>query len=193
MRGPAQAFAVLMFACGFRPQELLGLKRDCWDGERLHICQKVTRRKLEDGTKTDNGRWVYVPTWARPFLEQQLARHPHDYVSVNQYGEWHKKHQWFAVEWREAHTELGIAYRHPYVARHTRAAELLSQGEEAAEAAKQLGHSVQMFLNTYSEWIDEYAKRDYSKLEGVGLGLPAATENCQNIVKFPVNRRGGKS
>ena len=62
-----------------------------------------------------------------------------------------------AKEWKKAHEVTGIAYRIPYTCRHTRAAELLSAGVNPAAAAKQLGHTVEMFLRTYSEFIDEYS------------------------------------
>ena len=48
-------------------------------------------------------------------------------------------------------------YRIPYAARHTRAAELLSMGLLAPDAAVNMGHSTAVFLNTYSEFINEYA------------------------------------
>jgi len=59
-----------------------------------------------------------------------------------------------------------LAYRIPYCCRHTRAAELLSKGVMPARAAKELGHSVEMFLNVYSEFIEEYSDEDVSLLEG---------------------------
>ena len=58
-----------------------------------------------------------------------------------------------------------------YTCRHTTATQLLSQGVPPAKGAEQLGHSVQIFLNVYSEWIDEYSDMDNSILE------PAANYN----------------
>ncbi len=78
----------------------------------------------------------------------------------------------FLAAWKEAHTALGIRYREPYVCRHTKAAELLSTGVHYADAAKYMGHTVEMFLRTYSEWIEEYAglaDQDDSRFEGVPL------------------------
>jgi hypothetical protein len=46
------------------------------------------------------------------------------------------------------------------------AAELLSAGIDPADAANQLGHSAEMFLRVYSEWIDGYAKnKDKSRFD----------------------------
>ena len=86
------------------------------------------------------------------------------------------KSEIFNEERRRIHKELKIPYgkennRTPYTCRHTRAAQLLSQGVPPAKGAEQLGHSVQMFLNVYSEWIDEYSDMDNSILE------PAANYN----------------
>ena len=55
------------------------------------------------------------------------------------------------------HYSCQIHYRKPYACRHTRAAELLSMGLLAPDAAVQMGHSTAVFLNTYSEFINEYA------------------------------------
>jgi len=62
--------------------------------------------------------------------------------------------------WRIAHEKERMRHRVPYVCRHTRAAELLSRGVQPAKAAKELGHSVQMFLQIYSEFIEEYSLDD---------------------------------
>jgi hypothetical protein len=51
--------------------------------------------------------------------------------------------------------------------RHIRAAELLSMGVEPGQATAELGHSLEMFFRTYSEWIDEYSTgEDTNKLNG---------------------------
>ena len=49
--------------------------------------------------------------------------------------------------------------------RHTRAAELLTNGVPPAKGAEQLGNSVQVFLTTYEEWIEEYSGLDDALLE----------------------------
>ena len=49
--------------------------------------------------------------------------------------------------------------------RHTRAAELLTNGVPPAKGTEQLGNSVQVFLTTYAEWIEEYSGLDNALLE----------------------------
>ena len=69
----------------------------------------------------------------------------------------------FNAAWKKAHDKARIPYRIPYACRHTRAAELLSTGVLSAKAAKQMGHSVAVFLRIYTELIEEYcASNDWS-------------------------------
>ena len=49
--------------------------------------------------------------------------------------------------------------------RHTRAAELLTNDVPPAKGTEQLGNSVQVFLTTYAEWIEEYSGLDDALLE----------------------------
>jgi hypothetical protein len=41
---------------------------------------------------------------------------------------------------------------------------MLSRSVGSAEAAAELGHSTQMFLETYSEWIAKYASERYESV-----------------------------
>lgn len=59
-----------------------------------------------------------------------------------------------------------IPYRIPYTCRHSRAAEMLSIGIAPGDAAKQLGHSLEMFYRVYAEWIEDYADAtDFSRFQ----------------------------
>ncbi|MDH0522508.1 hypothetical protein ACOTEK_25870 [Achromobacter xylosoxidans] len=49
---------------------------------------------------------------------------------------------------------LGIRYRRPYNIRHTYATMMLMAGMRPAFCAKQMGHSIQVFLTTYAKWLD---------------------------------------
>ena len=62
--------------------------------------------------------------------------------------------------------ECKIPYRIPYTLRHTRAAELISQGQ-ADKGPRELGHTRAMFESNYGEILKEYQDRDedYSLLE----------------------------
>ena len=90
------------------------------------------------------------------------------YIFVNSLGAHYRDTDVFNDAWRAAHRRARI----PYTCRHTRAAELLSTGVDPADAAKQLGHTVEMFLRTYSEWIEEYHQnRDKLRFEGIGVKI----------------------
>ena len=64
---------------------------------------------------------------------------------------------------------LGIRYRRPYNLRHTYATIMLMAGMNPAFCARQLGHSVEMFLRTYAKWISgEQDAREMERLKGMG-------------------------
>lgn len=58
------------------------------------------------------------------------------------------------VSWTEMLKRLEIRYRRPYNMRHTYATAMWMAGMTPAFCAKQLGHSVEVFLRTYSKWLD---------------------------------------
>lgn len=74
---------------------------------------------------------------------------------------------------------MGIRYRRPYNMRHTYATAMLMAGMTPAFCAKQLGHSVEVFLNTYSKWMDgAQDDREMARLEAAldsSLILPRKT------------------
>lgn len=171
LQGHAQAFFAIFFGTGMRPGEIVALEWPDYDGQRFHVAKQITRSQRKDHTKNMEDRTVYVPTWVRPYIQNLDTRLAGGRLfSRSDYSD-------FYPEWREAHDKARIGahpirYRRPYTCRHTRAAELLSMGVMPAEAAAELGHSVRMFLDTYSEWIAEYCQdRDLSRLEGcVAIG-----------------------
>jgi len=169
LSGAPLLYFSLMFATGLRPGELLGLKWSDWDGENLHVRRQITTRRVENSTKTHERRMVYAPKWVRPLLTNAPTRFSGEWVFQTRNGNYHSDTDLFNRAWRAALGSLKIEYRVPYVCRHTRAAELLSTGVEPGKAAKQLGHTLEMFYRTYAEWIDEYGgDREFDKLEGFG-------------------------
>ena len=164
--GEKLVYFQLLRATGLRPGEAMALEWTDYDGEHLVISKQIVRRRLVNSTKTSVRRRVYVPTWVRPILAGHYTMFKRSYIFLNELGEFHKDTDDFNQAWKRAHSRARKAYRIPYTLRHTRAAELLSQGVSPGLAAKQLGHSVQMFLNVYSEYLEEYAQEDHSLLEG---------------------------
>ena len=156
LEGQAKAFFAIMFGGGLRTGEVLGLQWGDWDGERLHLSRSMTRRKL-DTLKNEHLRSVVIPSWVRPYINALPSRFAGGHMFLNTKGTPMLDSDLMAEEWRQAHKKAKLDYRIPYTCRHTRAAELLSVGVNPAAAASQLGHTVEMFLRTYSEYIDEYA------------------------------------
>ena len=155
--GDVYVYFALLFGCGLRPGELTGLLRNDFDGTDWHVHRQIVRGKVVESTKTAHRRKVYVPDWVKAAIKTILPRIDSPYFFVNEDGGFFKDTKKFNRAWLKAHKRKQIHYRKPYSARHTRAAELLSMGLLAPDAAVQMGHSTAVFLNTYSEFINEYA------------------------------------
>ena len=150
-------YFALFYGCGLRPGELKGLLRTDYDGEHWHIHQQIVRGRLVNSTKTAHRRKVYVPDWVKTAIKTIPPRIDSPYFFVNAIGGFFKDTRKFNRAWKKAHERKQIRLRDPYTCSHTRAAELLSMGLMPPECAVQMGHSTAVFLNTYSEFINEYA------------------------------------
>lgn len=167
MEGQAQAYFAMFFGTGMRPCELWALTWDGWDGETWLVDKIVDRsRNVRVGTKTNEYRRVYVPRWVRYYILSLPTRFQGGHVFVNNIGGHYRSGKTFNLEWKKSHEKVKLPLREPYTCRHSRAAELLSTGVEPARAAAQLGHSLEMFLRVYSEFIEEFCGKDNSELEG---------------------------
>ncbi|NCU02273.1 site-specific integrase [Candidatus Macondimonas diazotrophica] len=172
LRGQDRLYFAVLFGTGLRPGEALALQWSDYNGEELFVHRSVVRRRLKATTKTHSARRVVVPTWVRTLLRATPTRFAGGYIFVNTKGRHYRDTDVFNAAWQEAHRRTRIPYRIPYTCRHTRAAELLSTGVEPGDAAKQLGHTVEMFLRTYSEWIEEYQQnRDKARFDGIGVKI----------------------
>lgn len=169
LSGQELVYFALLFATGLRPGEALALEWSDYMGGRISVTKSISKRKLGP-TKTGVRRTVYVPQYIRPILNNHPTRFAGGYIFRNSQDGPFLDADNFNREWRLAHRKARIPYRIPYTCRHTRAAELLSAGVQPAAAAKQLGHSVEMFLRVYSEFLEEYSNQDMSLFEGVGHG-----------------------
>ena len=68
---------------------------------------------------------------------------------------------WRADRWSPACRAVGLdPLPRPYDLRHSFASLLLAEGRQPIWIAKQLGHSLAVFLSTYAHLIDEYEDRD---------------------------------
>lgn len=145
---------------GLRTSEINGLIWDNVDLRDGYIKIKEVRvlNDQKSRTKTNTARTVYLNARARAALERQRARtqlaggivwvNPLDGVP------WDGARDFLRSHWRPALRAHGIRYRRPYNLRHTCATMLLMAGVKPALAARQMGHSVQMFFQRYARWID---------------------------------------
>ena len=179
-------YFTIAISCGLRPQELIALKWSDFDGEYLTIQRCLSNYEIKETTKTGRSRRVFVPTWARSELINAPSRFGKNWIFPNTQNNNLVKPEVFNEEWARIHAELEIPYgkasnRTPYTCRHTRAAELLTNGVPPAKGAEQLGNSVQVFLATYAEWIEEYSGLDNSLLERK-MYTERGTKGAQNPI-----------
>jgi len=168
LQGQPKVYFAVLFGCGLRPGEALGLTWTDYNGTHLQINKQIARRRMEPTTKTCVERSVYVPLWVRAHLNAHTTRFKGRHVFLNSIDTPCLDTDSMNAEWKRAHKALRLPVRIPYTCRHTRAAELLSTGVDPAEAAKQMGHSLEMFFRTYAELIEEFGKqKDDARFEGV--------------------------
>lgn len=165
--GQTLVYFAILFGCGMRPGEILALKWEDLEGEKFHVHKSIVRRQLKSTTKNHEARRVFIPTRTRQIIKEHTTRWKKSYILLNTIDGPHLDTDVFNKQWQATLAALKIPYRIPYTCRHTRAAELLSAGVEPGKAAKQMGHTLEMFYRTYAEWIDDYTdKDDKHKLEG---------------------------
>lgn len=166
--GQALLYFHIAFGGGLRPGEILGLNREDFDGTSLRVNKAIVRRRKTD-TKTHEARTVHCSPELRQALCGDPARFQRGAMFLNSHGTRHMDTDEFNRAWRKALDAARVPYRIPYVCRHTRAAEMLMAGVEPAYAAKQLGHSLEMFFRTYAAWINtEQDAVEAAKLDAMG-------------------------
>lgn len=148
------------FFSGPRTSEIFGLRWPNVDlrSKRIAIVEALVRGERKDSTKTSVAREVILNSRALAAVNRQ-AKHTRiagDHVWLDpRYGTpWDEERAFRRSYWTPTLKRLGIRYRRPYNMRHTYATMMLMAGMTPAFCAKQLGHSVEMFLKTYAKWID---------------------------------------
>lgn len=175
----ARYFGVKFFT-GLRTSESLALRWDWidWRLKTMGVREAVVLGEHKDNTKTNQVRHVQLNSRALELLKAQKAATfllPHGLIFPDpRTGErWTDDEPPRELYWRPCLKRLGIRYRSPYETRHTYATMMLMAGVTPAFAARQMGHSVEMFLRTYAKWIDGGRNDvEMGKLEDL-LGGPA--------------------
>ena len=176
-------FAVKFFT-GLRTSESLAMRWDWIDWKRgtMAVSGAVVLGETKDRTKTHTVRHVQLNSRALAALKDQKAAtfmQPHGLIFPDpRTGErWTDDEPPRELYWRPCLKRLGMRYRSPYETRHTYATMMLMQAVAPAFAARQMGHSVEMFLRTYARWIDGGQNAvEMAKLEGL-LG-PASAQRA---------------
>lgn len=181
------AYFELAFYTGMRPCEMLALRWDSVDLERrrLRVSRVMVDGEIHERVKTKYARDVLLNDRALIALgeAQRMKAEDATYVFPPADGRGDfissentpKRHLNLALE------QLGIRRRRQYATRHTYATVCLMAGMTPAFVAKQLGHSVQVLLETYARWIDsesDFLELDKLKSGGIGTVLvqsPPAT------------------
>ena len=164
------------FFSGVRTSESLGLRWPSIDWRLAHamVSEAVVLGEYKDNTKTNDARIVQLNSRALAALRRQKAHtfmvDPQGWVFRDPKTGERWVDDWTPREmyWRPTLTRLGIRYRSPYQTRHTYATMMLMAGMAPAFCARQLGHSVEMFLRRYAKWIDGGRNEiEMGKLEGL--------------------------
>ena len=163
LEGDALFFYTIAFETGMRTGEILGLKWEDITKDTITLTRAMVRRRITD-LKTSKVRSVYVSQRLHKILHNHPRRFAGGYVFRNQLDKPCLDADNFNEAWKKALKQCRMTYRRAYTCRHTRASEMLMAGIEPAFAAKQLGHTTEMFLNTYADWISGVKDRDQVNL-----------------------------
>ena len=156
------AMCELWFLTGLRTSEIHGLRWSSVDlpAATILIHEVRVRGVHKATTKTDEDRQVRLPHRAVEILKQQMSltfaggEHVFD-DPRNTPGPWDDERAFRRSYWTPTLKRLVIRYRKPYQCRHTNATMRLMAGQKLGYAAKQMGHTVDMFVNKYTDWIND--------------------------------------
>jgi len=161
--GTHHLFYLIAFETGMRTGEILGLRWEDWVGETINVSRAIVRRE-ETTLKTYAVRAVFASPALRAALSACPDRFRGGAIFRNSFDRPHLDADEFTAAWKKALAEARITHRRPYVCRHTRASDMLTAGVEPAYAARQLGHSLQMFLTVYADWVDGVRDAEQKRL-----------------------------
>ena len=179
-------YFTLAFETGARTGELLALTWADYDGEALSISKAIVRGEETD-TKTHQNRRVLLTRRAIDALRDHTTRFKDSFIFLHKGAHFTSAYE-LNKEWKAALGEANIPYRRAYTCRHTYASLGLTAGAKPVCMAKQLGHSLNIFFDTYAKYMesqdDQRELREMEriqKLGKVGDGLPFPLSNVSTI------------
>ncbi|MBS0422623.1 MAG: DUF3596 domain-containing protein [Proteobacteria bacterium] len=173
------------FFTGLRPSEEIALLvSDCdLDRGTVRITKARVRNHDKDRTKNGDDRTIELCPRALEVLKRQLTLRDrlksleliqHDKVFFKETGEEIINLQFGYERWKQTLTKtLKGRYRDPYCARHSWTSWLLMTGKNLLWAASQNGHSVQVMLTVYAQWLEGAGKEDIEAINTAMDGAPA--------------------
>ena len=173
------------FFTGLRTNESLPQRWDWidWRLQTLSVSGGLVLGELKDNTKTNTVRHVQLNSRALAYYKDQKAAtflKPHGLVFPDPRTGvmWTDDEPPRELWWRPCLKRLGIRYRSPYETRHTYATMMLMAGMTPAFCARQMGHSMEVFLRKYAKWIDGGQNAvEMAKLEAlISPQLPQGSE-----------------
>lgn len=187
-RHPGQVHNLLefWFWTGMRTSEVFGLTWDHVDlaSGTLLVTEALVRGKRKT-TKTATARTVRLNSKALAAIQRQrqytqVAGGP-VFQDPRFLTGWSDERAFRRSFWTPMLKSLGLRYRRPYNMRHSYATAMLMAGMTPAFCAKQLGHSVDIFLRTYAKWTD--GTQDDTEMQRLEAGLSPAYPQKQ--IKAP--------
>jgi integrase len=157
---PIANYVEFKFFTGLRTSESFGLHWRDVDlaGKHLLVHRAIVRGVEKLNTKTNTARQVSLNSRAFAAVQRQRQhtqiRDEHVFLDPRYDKPWLEERAFRRSYWEPTLRRLGLRYRPPYNTRHTYATMMLMASMTPAFCAKQLGHSVEMFLRTYAKWID---------------------------------------
>lgn len=157
---PIVNYVEFKFFSGLRTSESFGLRWQDVDLPDKHVLvhRAIVRGIEKLNTKTNTARQVALNSRALAAMQRQRAhtqmRGEHVFLDPRYNTAWFEERAFRRSYWEPSLKRLGARYRPPYNTRHTYATMMLMAGMTPAFCARQLGHSVEMFLRTYAKWID---------------------------------------
>lgn len=154
-----QIFLLIGFYSGMRTGEILALKKENIDLIKRVINIKKARSKFGEHTpKTLSSiRSIPINNFIYDDLKNYIETLQTDYLIVNQYSKPYKDLSSFIrYYWKPLLKGLNLAYRKPYIMRHTYATNILKKGNLSPyELSKLLGHTTtEMVYNRYVKFIE---------------------------------------
>ncbi|MDP1650748.1 MAG: DUF3596 domain-containing protein [Rubrivivax sp.] len=174
------------FFTGLRTSESFGLRWRNVDlpSKQILVTQAIVRGIEKDNTKTNTARHVALNSRSLTALQRQRKHTQvagaHVFLDPRYGTAWLEERAFRRSFWEPTLKHLAIRYRPPYNTRHSYATMMLMAGMRPAFCARQLGHSVEMFLRTYSKWLDgDQNALEMNRLE-TALGANSSLEHPQD-------------